>query len=88
MRMADDAKVIIKKGSMNLEVKRSDLVEVNETHDGIVFNFKDGLSLYYTNNYMPQGMKEILKNTSNHFADKKIIFDLDNESKPAMVDAT
>lgn len=86
--MADDTKVIIKKGSMKLEVKRSDLVEVNETHDGIVFNFKDGISLYYTDQFMAQGMKEIIKNTSNHFAEQKIIFDLDNTSRPAMVDAT
>ena len=86
--MADKAKVVIKKGTLKLELKRSDLVEVNETHDGVVFNFKDGLSLYYENNFMPQGMKEIIKNTANHFPEKKLIFDLDNESKPAMVDAT
>jgi uncharacterized protein Yka (UPF0111/DUF47 family) len=81
-------RIIIKKGSFNLEVDRSDLVEVNETHDGVAFNFKDGLQLYYTDNFMPQGMKEIIKNTSNHFSGKKLIFDLDNQKHPAMVDAT
>lgn len=80
--------IVIKKGSMKLEVNRSDLVEVSETHDGVAFNFKDGLQLYYTNNFMPQHMKEIMKNTANHFAEKKIVFDLDNQQKPAMVDAT
>ena len=86
--MAEDTKIIIKKGTLKLEVQRSDLVEVNETHDGIVFNFKGGLSLYYTDNFMPQGMKEVVKNTANHFSEQKIIFDLDNQSRPAMVDAT
>jgi len=86
--MANKTKILIKKGSMKIEVDRSDLVEVNETYDGITFNFKDGLQLYYTDHFMPQGMKEIIKNTSNHFPENKIIFDLDNPRKPAMVDAT
>lgn len=86
--MSEKTKIIIKKGTMKLEVERSELVDVNETHDGIVFNLKDGLQLYYTDNFMPAGMKEIIKNTSNHFPDKKIIFDLDNPRRPALVDAT
>jgi len=81
-------KIIIKKGTLHLEVNRDELVEVNETHDGIAFNFKGGLQLYYTDNFMEQGMKEIIKNTSNHFQDKKIIFDLDNVRQPALVDVT
>ena len=81
-------KIIIKKGTLHLEINRDELVEVNETHDGIAFNFKGGLQLYYTDNFMEQGMKEIIKNTSNHFQDKKIIFDLDNVRQPALVDVT
>jgi len=83
-----ETKVVIKKGTMNLEIDRNELVEVNETHDGIAFNFKGGLQLYYTDNFMPQHMKEIIKNTANHFSQKKIVFDLDNQQRPAMVDAT
>jgi len=86
--MADNVKIVIKKGKLKLEVDRSELVDVNETHDGIAFNFKEGLQLYYTDNFMPQGMKEIIKNTSNNFPNKKIVFDLDNPRHPALVDAT
>lgn len=86
--MADNVKIVIKKGKLKLEVDRSELVDVNETHDGIAFNFKEGLQLYYTDNFMPQGMKEIIKNTSNNFPNKKIVFDLDNQRHPALVDAT
>jgi hypothetical protein len=88
MAKEKNAKILIKKGSMNLEVDRSDLVEVSETHDGIAFNLKGGIQIYYTDNFMPQAMKEIIKNTSNHFTDKRIIFDLDNQRQPALVDAT
>lgn len=86
--MSDNIKIVIKKGNLKLEVNRSELVEVNETHDGIAFNFKEGLQLYYTDNFMPPGMKEIIKNTSNNFPNKKIVFDLDNQRHPALVDAT
>jgi len=81
-------KIIIKKGSMKLELDRKDLVEILETHDGVVFNFNQGLQLQYTDQYMPHTMKEILRNTSNHFENQKIIFDLDNTRQPAMIDAT
>ncbi len=88
MAKEKNVKILIKKGSMKLEVDRSELVEVSETHDGIAFNFKGGIQIYYTDNFMPQAMKEIIKNTSNHFTDKRIIFDLDNQRQPALVDAT
>ena len=82
------AKVTIKKGTMILDIDRSALVEVSETHDGITFNFKEGLQLYFTDNFMPQSMKELIKNTSNHFPNQNLIFDLDNQRTPARVDAT
>lgn len=80
--------VIIKKGKFKLEVDRDELVEVSETHDGVAFNFKEGLQLYYTNNFMSQATKQIMKNTSDSFPGKKLVFDLNNERKPVMVDAT
>jgi len=86
--MAKDTKIVIKKGSMKLELDRGDLIEVNETHDGLVFNFKGGGSYYYVDNYMPAGVKDVMKNTANHFTEQKIIFDLDNPKQPVMVDAT
>jgi len=82
------ATIIIKKGKLKLEVDRDELVEVSETHDGVAFNFKGGLQLYYTNNFMPSSTKQIIQNTSNSYPGKKLIFDLDNMSKPVLVDAT
>ena len=79
--------ITIKKGSMVLTVDRSELIEICETHDGVVFNLKNGLQLQYTDQFMPQHTKEILRNTSNHFAEQKIVFDLDNEKQPAFIDA-
>jgi hypothetical protein len=80
--------ITIKKGRLNLTVPRSELVDVSETHDGVAFNFKGGLQLYYTDTYMQQATKQIMKNTADSFPGKKLIFNLDNPRQPALVDAT
>lgn len=80
--------VVIKKGTLKLECDRSELLEVCETHDGVVFNFKNGMQFVYQDQFMPQYTKEILRNTSNHYSNQKIIYDLDNEKQPTMIDAT
>ena len=80
--------IIIKKGELSLTVPRSELVDVSETHDGVAFNFKNGLQLYYTDTYMQQATKQIMKNTADSFPGKKLIFNLDNPRQPALVDAT
>jgi hypothetical protein len=77
------AKVVIKKRGIVVEMDRSDLVMVDHTADGLVFNFKYGLFLHYTDNFMPLTSKELMKNSSNSFPNaKKLVFDLDNYNKP------
>jgi hypothetical protein len=77
------SKVVIKKKGITIEMERSDLVMVDQTADGVVFNFKYGLFLHYTDNFMPNGAKELMKNTSNSFPNaKKLTFNLDNYNKP------
>lgn len=75
--------IVIKKKGITVEMDRSDLVMIDQTGDGIVFTFKYGLFLHYTDNFMPNGAKELMKNSSNSFPKaKKLIFNLDNYSKP------
>ncbi|MHA1815148.1 MAG: hypothetical protein ACTSX1_04025 [Candidatus Heimdallarchaeaceae archaeon] len=81
-------KIRIKKGDFELTVPRSELVEVSETADGVAFNFKGGLQLYLTDNFMPSAMKQIIKNTADSYPGKKLIFDLNNQRQPVLVDAT
>lgn len=81
-------KIIIKKGSISVSLDRSELIELVETPDGINFNFKHGLSLNVVDMNMPIHTKNIMKNTSDSFPGKKIIFNLESYDKPAMIDAT
>ena len=83
-----EATITINRGPLNLTVPRSELVDVSETHDGVVFNFKGGVQLYYTNNFMQQGAKQIMANTADSYPGKKLIFNLDDSRKPVFVDAT
>ena len=82
------SKIVIKQKNFQLEVERSELVTLDETADGVVFQFKNGLSLIKTDQYMPPSVKNIMKNTTDNFPEKKIIFELDNLRRPVYVDAT
>ena len=82
------AEITLKAGNVKVEAGRSDLVSVDETPDGVSFQFKGGLQVMYTNPYMPTSAKQIVKNTADQIKEKKLIFELDNAKRPAMVDAT
>lgn len=86
--MSENVNIIIKKGQFETTVPRSELVDVSETHDGVAFNFKGGIQLYFTDNNMPVATKQIMRNTADSFPGKKIIFDLNNMRHPALIDAT
>jgi hypothetical protein len=81
------AKMIIKKGTFHVEIDRDELIEISETADGVVFNFKHGFQLNYSDQFMQSATKSIIKNTADNFPGKKLIFDLDNPRQPVMVDA-
>lgn len=82
------AEITLKAGNVKVEASRNDLVSVDETPDGVSFQFKGGLQVMYTNPYMPTSAKQIVKNTADQIKEKKLIFELDNAKRPAMVDAT
>lgn len=80
--------ILIKKGSLEFNLPKSELVDVSETHDGVVFNFKGGIQIYYTNNFLQSSTKQMIKQALDAFHGKKIIIDLDNVRRPALVDIT
>jgi len=82
------SKIIIKQKNFKLEVERSELVQLDETADGIVFQFKNGISLMKNDQFMPSNVKQIMKNTADNYPDKKIVYELDNPRRPVFVDAT
>jgi len=82
------AEMIIKQKNFLLKVDRSELVQLDETADGVVFQFKNGLSLIKNDQFMPSGIKQIMKNTADNYPDKKLVFELDNPKRPVFVDAT
>ena len=66
-----EKEVIIKRGkSIEISMERSDLIEVLETNDGVTFSCKDGVMIYITDIDMPNGSKNIMKNTANSFRGK------------------
>ena len=82
------AEMIIKQKNFELKVDRSELVQLDETADGVVFQFKNGVTLIKNDQFMPSGIKQIMKNTVDNYPDKKLVFELDNPKRPVYVDAT
>jgi len=78
-------KVTIKKNGIVTTLNREDLVQIMETHDGVVFNFKQGLHLYLTDIDMPTTTKGLIK-AADGFPKGDIVFDLNNYVHPATVD--
>jgi hypothetical protein len=70
-----------------VDMDRSDLIEVNPSHDGIIFLFKQNAHLYFTDSYMPASSKELMKNTANSFVTANLAFDLANYAKPVVAEA-
>lgn len=81
--------IIIKRGLMELvKTERSNLINAEQSHDGVVFTFKGGFQLYCTDQYMPVHTKDLIRNTSNSFPTANLVFDLANYNKPVSVEPT
>ena len=77
--------ITIKKQTIVLTVLRSDLVEVKETGDGIVFNLMGGLHLSLLEPSMPLEVKRAISNSVNSFKNVNITVDLMNYAQPVSV---
>jgi len=80
--MDNDNSITIKNSTLVTTLKRSDLVSVSETHDGMTFNFKGGLHLYLTDMEMPHYIKSKIKTTIDNFKNVDVLIDLNNKQNP------
>lgn len=82
------AEIQIKVEGTVVNTNTEQLVEVNETPDGVNFVFKGGMTVSFIDPYMPSSAKQIIKNTADHMGGgKKIIFEPANPKRPAMISA-
>jgi hypothetical protein len=82
------AEILIKVEGTVVTTSSDNLVEVNETPDGVNFVLKGGISVNYVHPYMPSSAKQIIKNTADHMGGgKKIVFEPANPKRPAMISA-
>ena len=81
----EEPMVKIRKGRVDMSVKRSNIMEVKQTHDGMVFNLVDGVHIYVTDTFMPNETKEKVILTFVSFQNVGLVFDLINYKTPARV---
>jgi len=78
--------ITIEKQGIKVSLKRKDLIEISETHDGVVFNFKYGLHLYVTDPNMPLSTKQLLTAATQNFQAGTIKVNLADYQHPAKVE--
>lgn len=85
--MAD--KLVIKRGDLKVvDIERSNLIAAEPSHDGIVFTFKHGIQVYFTDNYMELFTKDLIKNAVNSFPSANLTIDVLNAKQPVLVEPT
>ena len=82
--MSEDV-ITIKKQTIVLTVLKSDLVEVKETGDGLVFNLMGGMHLSLIEGSMPLEVKRAISNAIKSFKNVNITVDLMNYAQPVSV---
>lgn len=78
--------ITIEKQGIKVSLDRKDLIEISETHDGVVFNFKYGLHLYVTDPNMPLSTKQLLTTATQNFREGTIKVNLVDYQHPAKVE--
>jgi len=76
--------VTIKKGSLVFKVDRTDLVNIEHTSDGLVFNLKHQTYINITDQYMPLDVKQKVK-SADAIPNGNVTFDLNNYRNPVSV---
>ena len=77
------AKLVIKRGKqIVVDTDRSTLIDAAQTYDGMVFNFRNGFILNYTDATFPNSSKNLIVSTLNNFEAADIEVDLINYQKP------
>lgn len=77
--------VTIKRGSMVAKMDKSDLVNIEATHDGLVFNCKNGYHIYITDNYMPGEVKTKLLAADQALPKGNFVIDLNDYKNPLKI---
>lgn len=79
--MAED-RVTIKRGMLNFESPRNQLISCIETPDGMSFKFKDGVIITIDDPNMPSEVKQRICISDTSFTKGSLIFDLNNYRSP------
>jgi len=78
-------KVTIQKADIEITLMRKNIMEIKQTHDGIVFNLKEGMHLYAADAFMTPETKDKIITTFDSFKNVDIIINLSNPRTPVSV---
>lgn len=83
--MSEQEMVTIVRNESKIEVPREDIIEMKQSHDGLVINLKNGLHIYATDAFMPPDAKDRIISTFDRFKNVDILINLSNYQTPVSV---
>ncbi len=81
-------KIIIMNTGLEINVDKNQLVNCEQTPDGLNFSFKDGSNYYVLATYMKLETKERIIHSTNIFEQGKLIINLADYKNPVRIDFT
>lgn len=76
-------KLVIKRGrDIIVDTNKDNLINANQTSDGIVFMFKNGFLVTYTDTSMPISTKDLIVSSTNNFPLANLEVDVLNYKTP------
>jgi len=80
--------ITVKKGTIKLEMDRKDLIQIEETHDGVVLNLSNGCHFYVSDQFMPLEAKQLMSTSPGKFLKGNLNIDLSDYRQPVKIDLT
>lgn len=77
--------ITIIKGSTTITFRRSEICECKESHDGIIFQLKNDIFVYCTDNFMDPTTKARIKMAIERIPNGNVTIDLRNPRNPVTV---
>lgn len=84
-QMITDYDVKITKKNFTSIFKTSDIIQFNESHDGINFQLKNGVRVTFEDAFMPLAVKIKIKSVLDKFKNANININMDNYNNPVSV---
>jgi len=82
--MARAPKINIINGVLKFEFNRKDIIEIKQSHDGIVINLRESTHICFTDPNMPLETKRVITTSFDNYKTTDLVINVRNYIKPVV----